>query len=119
LLIRPQNVDVNVHPTKKQVHFLNQDKIIECICKTIEDVLENDNSSKTFQVQTTILSNSFNLNSQIPSNNQLSLIADDKSLSSLVSPTQSNKSAPQHLVRTDSKVIEILNTDQNFRFILI
>ena len=48
LNIVPQNLDVNVHPTKHEVFFLHQDSIIEKIQQGLEDKLLNSNSSRTF-----------------------------------------------------------------------
>ena len=48
LNIAPQNLDVNVHPTKHEVFFLHQDSIIEKIQQGLEDKLLNSNSSRTF-----------------------------------------------------------------------
>ncbi|XP_070696869.1 DNA mismatch repair protein Mlh1 [Pempheris klunzingeri] len=52
LEIAPQNVDVNVHPTKHEVHFLHEDSVIESIQKHIENKLLGSNSSRTYFTQT-------------------------------------------------------------------
>ncbi|XP_057703997.1 DNA mismatch repair protein Mlh1 isoform X3 [Corythoichthys intestinalis] len=52
LEIAPQNVDVNVHPTKHEVHFLHEDSIVESVQKHIEGKLLGSNSSRTYFTQT-------------------------------------------------------------------
>ncbi|XP_037128540.1 DNA mismatch repair protein Mlh1 isoform X2 [Syngnathus acus] len=52
LEISPQNVDVNVHPTKHEVHFLHEDSVIESVQKHIESKLLGANSSRTYFTQT-------------------------------------------------------------------
>ncbi|KAG7334305.1 hypothetical protein KOW79_002712 [Hemibagrus wyckioides] len=52
LEIAPHNVDVNVHPTKHEVHFLHEDCIIGSIQKHIESKLLGSNSSRTYFTQT-------------------------------------------------------------------
>ncbi|XP_013860910.1 DNA mismatch repair protein Mlh1 isoform X2 [Austrofundulus limnaeus] len=52
LEISPQNVDVNVHPTKHEVHFLHEDAIMESVQKQVESKLLGSNSSRTFFTQT-------------------------------------------------------------------
>ena len=49
--ISPANVDVNVHPTKHEVHFLHEDKIIEAVQKAIETSLLGCNASRTYFTQ--------------------------------------------------------------------
>lgn len=51
LEIAPSNVDVNVHPTKHEVHFLHEEAIIEAIQKTVEEKLLGCNSSRTYYTQ--------------------------------------------------------------------
>lgn len=51
LEIAPHNIDVNVHPTKHEVHFLHEDCIIESVQKHIESKLLGSNSSRTYFTQ--------------------------------------------------------------------
>ncbi|XP_060241158.1 DNA mismatch repair protein Mlh1 isoform X2 [Meriones unguiculatus] len=52
LEISPQNVDVNVHPTKHEVHFLHEESILERIQQHIEGKLLGSNSSRMYFTQT-------------------------------------------------------------------
>lgn len=47
----PNNVDVNVHPTKHEVHFLHEDECIERIKEAVERALLGGNASRTFYQQ--------------------------------------------------------------------
>ncbi|KAF9433331.1 DNA mismatch repair protein, partial [Entomortierella beljakovae] len=48
----PRNVDVNVHPTKREVHFINEEEIIGKICDAVQDRLGDANVSRNFLTQT-------------------------------------------------------------------
>lgn len=50
--IDPQRVDVNVHPTKREVNFLNEDEIIQTVCEHIRSRLAAVDMSRTFMTQT-------------------------------------------------------------------
>ncbi|GAB2217520.1 hypothetical protein Drorol1_Dr00000717 [Drosera rotundifolia] len=87
----PEHVDVNIHPTKREVSLLNQEIIIEKIQTTVEMQLRSSNETRAFQVQ------EFQP-SQIGS---LGVTADTKSDPS-PSSSKSLKVPVQKMVRTDS-----------------
>lgn len=51
LEIEPKNLDVNVHPTKREVRFLNEEDIVEVICQKVQGLLSNVDNSRTFKTQ--------------------------------------------------------------------
>eukprot|EP01018_Ginkgo_biloba_P023796 Gb_27062 [translate_table: standard] len=47
----PEHVDVNVHPTKREVSLLNQESLVDCIQSAVEAKLMHSNITRTFYTQ--------------------------------------------------------------------
>ncbi|TYI47015.1 hypothetical protein E1A91_D13G143500v1 [Gossypium mustelinum] len=91
ITLPPEHVDVNVHPTKREVSLLNQEVIVEKMQSVVESVLRNSNESRTFQEQTVEATPS------VPS-----VTNNDLHLSPSPSGSKSQRVPVNKIVRTDS-----------------
>ncbi|KAF2873439.1 DNA mismatch repair protein-like protein [Massariosphaeria phaeospora] len=108
--IEPQRVDVNVHPTKREVHFLNEDEIIAIICDEIRNSLSKVDTSRSFMTQS-LLSNpkvpfATPMKQTTPST-PTTADTSDRHSAKTVSKTITKKPYENNLVRTDASARKI------------
>ena len=113
--IDPARVDVNVHPTKREVGFLNEDEIIEVLKKEIANRLGAVDTSRTFMTQSLLgpKKTTTPMTPSAPVQHELSfstpLLQHQDSTGSVASTTSRTAAKPyeNNLVRTDSRVRKI------------
>ncbi|KAF3241052.1 DNA mismatch repair protein [Orbilia oligospora] len=105
--IEPHRIDVNVHPTKREVNFLHEDEIIERISDAVQEKLAAVDASRSFMTQTVLPGAGIPSSSALPPTTQAS-----SSRGTAVNTPAKQSQTPKRpyvneMVRTDARVRKI------------
>lgn len=67
LRMKQADIDVNVHPTKKEVRFLHDQVIVEALIEKLIEKLKTTETSRTFLAQSVIAADGSKLRAELPS----------------------------------------------------
>ncbi|BGP42915.1 DNA mismatch repair protein Mlh1 [Rhodotorula kratochvilovae] len=106
LELDPTKVDPNVHPTKKEVGFEDEDEIVEFVCEKLAERLASQGESRSFKVQTLLPAGGTPKPARTMSGSSSATPAASASRKQSVPSTSTKpakKVAPNKLVRTDAQ----------------
>jgi DNA mismatch repair protein MLH1 len=81
-----QNVDVNVHPTKKEVNFLFEEIFLEHLSSNLRSLLRGSNESRSFTCQSILLPENLVMEQNILEPKQQTLIVESKAKADVPAP---------------------------------
>ncbi|EPX71011.1 MutL family protein Mlh1 [Schizosaccharomyces octosporus yFS286] len=113
LSMKPEQVDVNFHPSKRIVHFLYDHEIIGAISDKLAELLKNTDEQRSFTMQTTIPSITMVKTPELPSqknkkiyeNNMVRTDPREQSIKAMFSSSQKSAALNSDIQHSQSKEV--------------
>ncbi|KAH8155401.1 uncharacterized protein LAJ45_00411 [Morchella importuna] len=106
LEIEPHRVDVNIHPTKREVNFLYEDEIVAKIVETVEEKLAAVDTSRSYTLTQTLLPGTKPIQSSSSDDTAREIKAND-------TKARRKKEYEYNMVRTDNRDRKITTMFEN------